>query len=171
MNIFLVCLSIFMARIVDVSIGVVRTIVMVKGSTKRAAILAFFEVLVWYMAAREALNIHTTNGWIAISYAAGYATGTYIGSILSKCLVKGTMNVQVITEKGTKKNLDLLRRHGYAVSVLDMVDDYDGRSKKMFMIEVKNQKLKELTKIIRKFDNKAFITASETKLVENGFIK
>ena len=67
MNIFLVCLSIFMARIVDVSIGVVRTIVMVKGSTKRAAILAFFEVLVWYMAAREALNIQTTNGWIAIS--------------------------------------------------------------------------------------------------------
>ena len=171
MNIFLVCLSIFMARIVDVSIGVVRTIVMVKGSTKRAAILAFFEVLVWYMAAREALNIQTTNGWIAISYAAGYATGTYIGSILSKWLVKGTMNVQVITEKGTKKNLDLLRRHGYAVSVLDMVDDYDGRSKKMFMIEVKNQKLKELTKIIRKFDTKAFITASETKLVENGFIK
>ena len=171
MNIFLVCLSIFMARIVDVSIGVVRTIVMVKGSTKRAAILAFFEVLVWYMAAREALNIQATNGWIAISYAAGYATGTYIGSILSKWLVKGTMNVQVITEKGTKKNLDLLRRHGYAVSVLDMVDDYDGRSKKMFMIEVKNQKLKELTKIIRKFDNKAFIPASETKLVENGFIK
>ena len=67
--------------------------------------------------------------------------------------------------------MDLLRRHGYAVAVLDMVDDYDGRSKKMFMIEVKNQKLKELTKIIRKFDNKAFITASETKLVENGFIK
>lgn len=171
MNIFLVCLSIFMARIVDVSIGVVRTIVMVKGSTKKAAILAFFEVLVWYMAAREALNTQITSGWIAISYAAGYATGTYIGSILSKWLVKGTMNVQVITEKGTKKNLDLLRCHGYAVSVLDMVDDYDGRCKKMLMIEVKNQKLKELTKIIRKFDNKAFIIASETKLVENGFIK
>ena len=117
MNIFLVCLSIFMARIVDVSIGVVRTIVMVKGSTKKAAILAFFEVLVWYMAAREALNTQITSGWIAISYAAGYATGTYIGSILSKWLVKGTMNVQVITEKGTKKNLDLLRCHGYAVSV------------------------------------------------------
>ena len=148
MNIFLVCLSIFMARIVDVSIGVVRTIVMVKGSTKKAAILAFFEVLVWYMAAREALNTQITSGWIAISYAAGYATGTYIGSILSKWLVKGTMNVQVITEKGTKKNLDLLRCHGYAVSVLDMVDDYDGRCKKMLMIEVKNQKLKELTKIL-----------------------
>ena len=141
MNIFLVCLSIFMARIVDVSIGVVRTIVMVKGSTKKAAILAFFEVLVWYMAAREALNTQITSGWIAISYAAGYATGTYIGSILSKWLVKGTMNVQVITEKGTKKNLNLLRCHGYAVSVLDMVDDYDGRCKKMLMIEVKNQKL------------------------------
>ena len=165
MNIFLVCLSIFMARIVDVSIGVVRTIVMVKGSTKKAAILAFFEVLVWYMAAREALNTQITSGWIAISYAAGYATGTYIGSILSKWLVKGTMNVQVITEKGTKKNLDLLRCHGYAVSVLDMV-------KFVFFEEGKeNQKLKELTKIIRKFDNKAFITASETKLVENGFIK
>ena len=171
MNIFLVCLSIFMARIVDVSIGVVRTIVMVKGSTKKAAILAFFEVLVWYMAAREALNTQITSGWIAISYAAGYATGTYIGSILSKWLVKGTMNVQVITEKGTKKNLDLLRCHGYAVSVLDMVDDYDGRCKKMLMIEVKNQKLKELTKIIRKFDIMFFIPASETKLVENGFIK
>lgn len=171
MQLVLVCLSIFLARIIDVSIGTVRTIVMVKGHTKQATILAFFEVFIWFFAARQALATNYNQLLIAIFYSGGYACGTYIGSILSNIFIKGTTTVQVITSKATKKNLELIRSKGYAVSAISITDDYDGIKKKMLILEINNRDLKNLTKLIRSIDSNAFITSSETKAIVNGFIK
>ena len=160
-----------MARILDVSLGTIRTIIMVKGNSLKCAFIAFFEVFVWFIVAREALNTEHISLWIAISYSAGYATGTYIGSKLSNIFVKGNTTCQVITSKATKNNIKLLRDKGYALTILDIKDYYDGIKKKMLLIEINNTKIKELSKLIRKIDNNAFITFSETKTVINGFIK
>ncbi len=160
-----------MARILDVSLGTIRTIIMVKGNSIKCAFIAFFEVMVWFIVAREALNTEHISLWIAISYSAGYATGTYIGSKLSNIFIKGNTTCQVITSKATKNNIKLLRDKGYALTILDIKDYYDGIKKKMLLIEINNTKIKELSKLIRKIDNNAFITFSETKTVINGFIK
>ena len=160
-----------MARILDVSLGTIRTIIMVKGNSLKCAFIAFFEVFVWFIVAREALNTEHISLWIAISYSAGYATGTYIGSKLSNIFIKGNTTCQVITSKATKNNIKLLRDKGYALTILDIKDYYDGNKKKMLLIEINNTKIKELSKLIRKIDNNAFITFSETKTVINGFIK
>ncbi len=160
-----------MARILDVSLGTIRTIIMVKGNSIKCAFIAFFEVFVWFIVAREALNTEHISLWIAISYSAGYATGTYIGSKLSNIFIKGNTTCQVITSKATKNNIKLLRDKGYALTILDIKDYYDGIKKKMLLIEINNTKIKELSKLIRKIDNNAFITFSETKTVINGFIK
>ncbi len=160
-----------MARILDVSLGTIRTIIMVKGNSLKCAFIAFFEVFVWFIVAREALNTEHISLWIAISYSAGYATGTYIGSKLSNIFIKGNTTCQVITSKATKNNIKLLRDKGYALTILDIKDYYDGIKKKMLLIEINNTKIKELSKLIRKIDNNAFITFSETKTVINGFIK
>lgn len=160
-----------MARILDVSLGTIRTIIMVKGNSLKCAFIAFFEVLVWFIVAREALNTEHISLWIAISYSAGYATGTFIGSKLSNIFIKGNTTCQVITSKATKNNIKLLRDKGYALTILDIKDYYDGIKKKMLLIEINNTKIKELSKLIRKIDNNAFITFSETKTVINGFIK
>ena len=160
-----------MARILDVSLGTIRTIIMVKGNSLKCAFIAFFEVFVWFIVAREALNTEHISLWITISYSAGYATGTYIGSKLSNIFIKGNTTCQVITSKATKNNIKLLRDKGYALTILDIKDYYDGIKKKMLLIEINNTKIKELSKLIRKIDNNAFITFSETKTVINGFIK
>ena len=160
-----------MARILDVSLGTIRTIIMVKGNSIKCAFIAFFEVFVWFIVAREALNTEHISLLIAISYSAGYATGTYIGSKLSNIFIKGNTTCQVITSKATKNNIKLLRDKGYALTILDIKDYYDGIKKKMLLIEINNTKIKELSKLIRKIDNNAFITFSETKTVINGFIK
>ena len=171
MNLLITCAGIFTARIMDVSVGTIRTITMVKGNGLKSALLAFVEVLIWFLVAREALNTNYTSMWIAISYSAGYATGTYVGSILSKIFIKGNTTVQVITSKATKNNIKLLRDKGYALTVLDINDDFDGIKKKMLLLEINNSRIKELSQIIRKIDKSAFITYSETKTVINGFLK
>ena len=85
----LLCLKIFLARIIDVSLGTVRTYFIVKGKRTIAAIIAFVEIFIWFYAAREALNTEITSIFIVISYAAGYATGTYLGTIINEMFISG----------------------------------------------------------------------------------
>lgn len=167
MNLLIVCISIFLARIIDVAIGTFRTIIMVKGDITKSTILAFLEVMIWYLAARQALNTEYDSIFIAISYSLGYATGTYIGSIFSKKFIKGTTNIQVVTTKATKKNINLIKENGYGLTVINLDDD----NKKMLMLEVDNKKLNDITTLLKKIDQNAFIICSETKMVVNGFLK
>ena len=168
---FLTCLKIFAARILDVTLGTLRTSFFVKGKSIEPFIIAFFEVLIWFVVAREALNTEGNMFFIAISYAGGYATGTFIGARLSNVLIKGLVGVQVVLKNGSEEIINNLRDSGYAVSVIELKNDYEGKNKDMLYIQINKSKLKELTKIIKDFDNEAFIVVNETKLVQNGLIK
>ena len=165
------CLEIFAARIVDVTLGTIRTVFLVKGKTIEPFIIAFFEVLVWYIVAREAINTQMNMWIVAIFYAAGYATGTYIGSKLSQIFIKGVVGVQIVLKKGSAKFVANVRELGYEVSIILLKNDYEGNDKDMLYIQISNRKLKELTDLVNKYDKEAFVVVSETKLVHNGFIK
>ena len=80
---FLIITKIFFARIIDVSLGTFRTILTVKGKICFPTIIAFFEVIIWFYVAKEALLVDTNNVLIPISYSLGYATGNLIGSLIS----------------------------------------------------------------------------------------
>lgn len=168
--IILKCLEIFLARIVDVSLGTVKTYLLVKGKTIEPFFIAFIEILVWYAVAREALNTEGNTILIALSYGAGYATGTLIGSKISK-LIKGVVGVQIITKDNSLPLVENLRKKGYVISVIELKDTYEGKNKDMLYIQVNNKRLKELFKIVKKYDKDAFIVVNETKLVQNGMIK
>ena len=165
------CLKIFAARIVDVSLGTLRTRYFVKGKTIEPFIIAFVEVLIWFVVAREALNTDGNMFFIAISYAGGYATGTLIGSMIANKVIKGVMGVQVVLSKENEELINILRNEGYAVSVIELKNAYEGNDKDMLYIQINSDKLKELTKIIKDNDNSAFIVVNETKMVQNGLIK
>lgn len=171
MELFFLCIKIFLARILDVSIGTTRTMLMVKGKTAIVTILAFLEVFVWFLVAREALVTNVNSWWIPISYSLGYATGTLIGSYVSNTFIKGIVGVQVVVEKGNKSLLNSIRKHGYAVSVMDLKDDFEGNKRDMLYFQINNRNLKKLIALIKKYDQNAFIVVNDTKAVQNGFIK
>ena len=166
MELFILCLKIFSARILDVSLGTIRTIFTVKGKSFISALIGFIEVLIWFLVAREALS-NGVNIFIAISYSLGYSIGIYIGSILSKKLIKSNLNVQIITENYDL--IDKLRKEKFAVSVVDIKGK--DSNKYMLIIGINNTKKDLLIDKIKKFDNNAFIYINETVYIQNGFIK
>lgn len=168
MNILILCFKIFFVRIIDVSLGTARTIIMVRGKGLLASIIGFFEVFVWFLIVREALNTTESGLFIAISYSLGFATGTYIGSIFSEKFIESNLSIEVITEK--KELADKIRKKNYGVSVLN-VNGQEDVQKYMLMIEIKNRKLNNLKKLIDEFDKNAFMMIKETKLVQNGYFK
>lgn len=166
------CLKIFLARIVDVSLGTIRTVLVVKGKNITPAIVAFFEVLIWFFAAREALNTTIDSLLIPIFYSAGYAAGTYIGTFITTHFVEGLIGVHVITKVSKERSmLKEIREKGFGVSVIDLKNTHEKDKKDMLIIHINKSKLKKLTKIIRKNDPDAFVVINENKYIQNGLIK
>ena len=165
------CLQIYFARILDVTLSTIRTFYTLKGKTIFSSILSFFEVLVWFLVARQALNVNLDSLWIPISYSLGYATGILIGSFISNNFIKGIENVTIITKKKNDILINTLRNNGFGISIIDLKNDFDNVKKQMLVIEVDKRYLKKLIKIVKSIDKDAFISISETKQIENGVLK
>ncbi len=168
MELLLLCIKIFFVRILDVSMGTLRTVITVKGKSLYASIVGFFEVFIWFLIVKEALNTTETSIWIAVAYSLGFATGTYIGGILSKKLITGNLSVQVITSKN--EMIEHLRNDGFGVTVVDVKGKDTDTNKCMLLIQINKKSINHLEKRIKEIDNSAFIIVSETKYVQNGFI-
>ena len=162
------CIKIFFVRIIDVSLGTVRTIFSVKGKNIIASLIGFIEITVWFLVVKEALNTDENSLWIVISYAGGFSAGTYIGGILSQKFIQSNLGVQVITPN--HNIIEFLRNNGFAVSVLDIKGKKDEK-KYMLYISITNKKYDELERMIKSYDEKALIVVNEIKNIENGFIK
>jgi uncharacterized protein YebE (UPF0316 family) len=117
LHIALACLLIFLARIVDVSLGTIRTIVVVQGRAYIAWFLGFCEVLVWVIVVTQVIQ-NLTNVAYIISYALGFATGNVVGIMIENHVAIGTQIVRIFTRKGTDLT-GALQLAGYRVTCFE----------------------------------------------------
>jgi uncharacterized protein YebE (UPF0316 family) len=167
MNLVFLCIKIFLARILDVSIGTVRTVIMVKGKIYITTLLAFIEVFIWFMVAREALVTNINSFFVPISYSLGYATGTFIGTYISNNYIKSIVGIEIIVTKNQLELIKAIKKNGFAVSVMDLKGNKNG----FLLCQISNKKEHKLIELVKKYDPNAFIIVNETKYVFNGFIK
>lgn len=170
MNILRMCIIIFFARVIDVSLATFVTVLTVKGKRALATIIGFIDVLIWFLVVKEALNTDIKSIWIAFSYAGGYALGTFIGTTLSNKLIDGKISAQVIINSDSINEVEKIRKAGFAVSQIDCTGK-DNAKKLMLFIELDKKRLDDLKDIINKIDKDAFMVINETKYVLNGFFK
>ena len=167
MTTFLMCIKIFCARLIDVSLGTFRTINTVKGRDLAAASIGLVEITVWFLIVKEALNTDNNSIWIVVAYALGFSVGTYIGGKISKKFIKSNLEVQVILSSRDDNIVNQIREEGYGVTAIEV--NGSKNEKYMLYIQIRNQSFEHLKEIIRKLDRKAFIVVNETKYVENGY--
>lgn len=170
MNLFITCLMIFLARIMDVAIGSMRIIFLGKEKSFFAFCFGFLEIFIWFMVARNAL-IQGSNWWIVLSYCSGYATGTYIGSLISGRFIKGTLGVQIVTSNHDEKIIRDLRKSGFAVSAIDIKGREKNSSKYMLFLEINKKRFDNLRHLVKELDPSAFVVVNDTKYVQNGYFK
>lgn len=173
-DLIILCLKIFFCRIIDVSLSTFRTVILVKGKTRIAALIAIVEAMVWFLVVREALNFDTNNFTetinIALAYALGFSAGNILGGELSK-KIAGTINVQVVT---SSRNIDMIKKiqaEGYAVTIMDGEASQFSGEKFIIFAAIKNSKLDDFKKLIYSLDEKAFVMVSETKIIPHAVVK
>jgi len=116
---WLVGLGIFALRIVDVSLGTVRTVFVVQGRLTVAVMIAFFEVLVWVTAVSQVIVRIHDSWWLALAFAGGFATGNAVGILLERRLAMGTCVLRMITGEHGDAIADAIRARGLAVTTFD----------------------------------------------------
>lgn len=160
---------IFFARIVDVSIGTLRIMLVARGMRLVSSLLGFFEVLIWLLAISQiVLNLGSLQNYIA--YAAGFAAGTYVGMTIERRLSLGTQMIRVIVPQEKAPLIMHLIAHDYRVTHVD-ADGALGPVKIIFTI-VRRSDLHKVLSIIRRFDANAFYTVEDVRMAsESGLPK
>jgi uncharacterized protein YebE (UPF0316 family) len=112
-------LLIFAMRAVDVSMGTIRMLVMLRGNRLLAASIGFVEVVIWVLAAGQALQ-HLDSVYHIVGYAGGFAAGNYLGVTLERWIGLGTVVVRVIVPDTADRTVARqLREAGYAVTEIE----------------------------------------------------
>jgi len=156
---------IFVARILDVSLGTVRLIFVSRGFKLLAPAVGFFEVLIWILAMGQIMQ-HLTNPVCYIAYAGGFATGNFVGIHIAEKLSLGMVQVRVITDKNATGLIESLKAGNYGVTSIDG-HGVSGEVKVIFTI-VPRKEVRSVVDLVKKFDPQAFYSVEEVGFVEKG---
>jgi len=153
-------------RICDVSIGTMRTILVVQGRKYLAGLAGTIEVLIWVFAIRyifqnldQVLNL--------FGYAIGFGLGNILGITLEQKIGLGFAQLNIISRIASEKIAEILRKEKYGVTQLPATGVSGDVSLLVVIVQRKNQK--KVISLIESIDPKAFITVQHS-LPYRGFI-
>jgi uncharacterized protein YebE (UPF0316 family) len=158
-------LLIFLARIIDVSLGTMRIVFVSKGMKYLAPITGFFEVIIWLLAIRVIMQ-NLNNAACYFAYGAGFAMGTFIGIKIENKMALGTSVLRIITSQDASELIDFLRSKKYGVTSIEAQGSMS-KVNVIFMI-IKRQSFKEVSRIIQRFNPRAFYTVEDVRMVSEG---
>ncbi|MBN1957710.1 MAG: DUF2179 domain-containing protein [Desulfuromonadales bacterium] len=161
--IFLLPLLVFLARVTDVSIGTLRIIFVAKGLKYLAALLGFFESLIWLLAVVQVMQ-NLTSWQTYIAFALGFAAGNFVGVAIEERLALGNLLIRVITRQEADDLVHVLWDAGYGVTSVDAQGE-TGPVKLIFTI-AKRKNLAKILSIIKKYNPNAFYTIEDMRYVK-----
>ena len=168
MPVWLTILVIFLARCTDVTMGVFRILMVVKGRRILAAGLGFFEVMVFI----SVMNIIMGGGKSLsfaelLAYCGGYACGNIVGSFLESRLMDAYVIAEMIAEQNERADdlIAKLRDAGFGTTILHG----EGRSGPRLVIKVvcSRKHIKRISDIAAEFGS--FLYTADIKGVSGGY--
>ena len=161
MDVLATGMIIFVARVCDVAIGTLRTIMTVQGRTALAFVLALFEITIWILVASKVINQINEQPVLVIFYAFGFATGNVVGILVERKLALGIIILKVITRTAGKEISDALRKKGQPVTVF-IGEGLKGPVTELY-IACRRRDLSWLLPEVRSFDEGAFYIIEQAR--------
>jgi uncharacterized protein YebE (UPF0316 family) len=153
-QVLLTGLLIFFARICDVSVGTVRTIVTVQGRSVIAFFLGICELLIWITVISTVVNRIGDHPILALFYAVGFASGNVVGISVERKLAIGFIILRVITRTAGIPLAKRIREMGQAVTVF-RGEGMRGPVNELY-IACRRRDLKHLLAVVKAEDPEAF---------------
>jgi len=162
---WLLPIIIFCARIVDVSLGTLRIIFVSKGERFKAPIIGFFEVFIWIVVISEILaRANTMLSYV--SYAAGYATGNFVGIMIEQKIAFGVLLLKVFTRKRGVEMVALLNKSGYGATTIRA----EGSREQIDIVEIviDRRAMQKVMTLITEYDPDVFYVVEDVRSRTKG---
>jgi len=161
-------LLIFVMRLCDVSIGTVRLILLTRGQKYYAALLGFFEVMIFILAISQVLQ-NDLSMWNVFAYCAGFAAGNIVGVALEERIALGFSCVRVFTQAKATELSAALREADFGVTQLLG----RGRDGKVYVLEtaVRRGDVPNVCRIAAEQDGQAFVMVESCVSVFQGHMR
>ena len=158
-------LLIFVARVIDVTLGTLRIIFVSRGRKFLAPLFGFVEVFIWVaVIAQITRGAHNIVAYLA--YAAGFAAGNFIGMTIENKLAIGTLVIRIIVQNNADDLITHLRAAGYGVTSVD-AKGASGAVQLIYTI-VQRRDLANVIDIIHHNHPNAFVSIEEARSTEKG---
>jgi uncharacterized protein YebE (UPF0316 family) len=148
-------LFIMVLRIIDVTVGVIRTLMVVQGKKYTAGILGFIEVTIWAFAIRH-IMLNLDNLWNLFGYSTGFALGNIFGITIEQKFGSGFVQIYVVSMHYTDKIADALRKNNFGVTILPGEGGRGGVA--ILVLLVSRKRHMEAIDLVESIDAKSFIT-------------
>lgn len=155
-------LLIFFARLCDVSLGTLRIIFISRGIRYLAPLIGFFEVSIWLLAIGQIIQ-NLDNIICSVAYAAGFATGNFVGILIEERISFGLALLRIIIKHDASKIIDCFREAKYGVTTID-AEGIQGPVKIIFAV-INRADIKQILKRIEKIHPHAFYTVEDVRSV------
>jgi len=161
-------LLIFLARLTDVSMGTMRTILIIRGRRGIAAVSAFFEIMVWVLAVSRVIT-ELDRWYYIVAFALGFASGNYLGSYLEEKIAMGYCFAYVVPRNKQTTLAETLRKHGFGVTVVK------GEGLKgpefVYNVVLRRRDTHRFIKTLEANDKKSFYTIMDVHALHGGYLR
>ncbi len=156
----LTCAAIVVGRVADVTLGTIRTVFVVHGRRGVACLLGFFELLIWVVVVSRVVR-NLDQPIYAVSYAGGFALGTFLGITVEGWFGAGDQVIRVFSRVGPQLVKDL-RGQGYVVT------QFDGTGKQgpitMLFLQAPRRKMRPVIEHVVRADPECFYIVDDIRL-------
>lgn len=165
-SILLSVVLIFILRLVDVSLGTIRMIMIIRGHRVWAAVIGFVEVSIWVIAVSQVIS-NMDSIWKVLAYSGGFAAGTLVGMRLEDHLALGDVSVYVVSRENGPEIARRVRKAEYGATELPA----HGHAGPVTMVAVvtPRKRLGELLQLVNQTDANAFVTVDDKRQVLRGY--
>lgn len=161
-------IMIFLARMTDVAMGTMRTILIIRGRRGIAAISAFFEIIIWILAVSRVIT-QLDQWYYIIAFALGFASGNFLGSYIEEKIAMGYSFAYVVPRKNQTALAEKLRQQGFGVTVIK------GEGLKgtefVYNVVLRRKDTRRFLKALEKNDKSAFYTIMDVHSLHGGYMK
>lgn len=156
---------VFIARVLDVTLGTLRIIFISRGKKYIAPLLGFIETFIWIFAVSQIVR-NIEDVWSFVAYAGGFACGTIVGMQIEDRLAIGTLIVRTILPHTPAELVERLHSAGYGVTCVPG-QGTQGAVTLVYTV-IKRKDLAAVVAIIHTLHPKAFLSIEEVRSTAEG---
>jgi len=162
-----VYLLIFLARVADMSLDVLRILMLTRGKKLTAAAIGFVEVSIFLLALSQVFAGGFNDIFKVVAYAAGFATGNYVGSLIDERLAIGHRSLKLFpAEEHVQDFLDQFRTAGFGVTCVPGTGQ--GGERTLLYVLIKRKDTNRVLDLIKDIDPETFYSISDTREIRGG---